>query len=338
MSSKSASLESASHEGQVILTPLGPSASFEARKRMFALTLENAAYTNWEQIHRYMCSRMKPIYALVCKHDGPNFPHIHCLYQYKNDKKISGDRLFGAHIETKVWSPQKYQAYCKGLDEKHIELGVKSETLIEEGELRKAGGARTIGDVKKMSRDEIDELPVQLHNIAEKIVEKQIIEDEWEQIIQDVWDDKLEKTKFIYVHGTPGNGKTYGAIKWCKGKYDPKDIGRCTIIDGFFHFIKPHAKVMIVPEFKDDCCKPSQFLTFTDKYGDQTNIKGGDVWTNFDVLIVCSAVLPQNLWPNTKDVNRWELIRRIDEFYEVDENHEWHKCIWNPDWNNWDKV
>ena len=282
-----------------------------------------------------MCGRMKPNYALVCKHDGPEYEHIHCFYQYKNNKKISGDRLLGAHIETHVWSPQKYVAYCKGEDDKHKSLGVKAKILVEEGELKQAGGNRT---VKALREADIEEVNPMLYRIKKELDEKKLEEDEWEQIIQDVWDDKLEKTKFIYVHGKPGNGKTYGAIKWCKDKYERNDIGRCSIIDGYFSFIKPHAKVMLVPEFKDDCCKPSQFLTFTDKYGDKTNIKHGDVWTHYEVLIVCSSVYPQNLWPGSKDVNRWELIRRIDEFYEVDENHEWHQCKWTPESYGWTRL
>lgn len=330
MAGESASLESASHE---VHSHTKGAMDFTCRKRLFALTLEQDAFSSWKLVHQYMCARKKPGYALVCEHDGPEYPHIHALYQYDNVKLFSTKSLpLGVHVEEHVFSPQKYVAYCKAEDEKHKALGVNSRIIIEEGELKQAGGCRS---VKALREANIEDVNPMLYRIKKELDEKQREEDEWERIIQDVWDDTLAKTKFIYVHGPPGNGKTYGSIKWCKGKYERGDIGRCSIIDGFFSFIKPHAKVMLVPEFKDDCCKPSQFLTFTDKYGDQTNIKHGDVWTHFEVIIVCSAVLPQNLWPNSKDVNRDELIRRIDEFYEVDANHEWHKREWYPLTGEW---
>lgn len=341
MSSESASLESTSHDGQSHTTELCPSVKFEARKRLFALTLEQAAYHNWEQIHRYMCSRMKPVYALVCEHDGPNYKHIHCLYQYKNDKKISGDRLFGAHVEEKVWSPQKYQAYCKGLDEKHVELGVKSKTLIEEGELKRAGGARTIGDVKKMSRDEIDELPVQLNNIAEKIINQESSKQGFFEMLREIKEDKLRKINIVYAHGKPRVGKTYGAYKYALARYEVEEIGRVSITNGFFKFDNPDAKCFVIEEFRPSQLPANSWLQFTDKQGYNCPIKGGYQYCRPETIIVCSIIKPQDLYKEDHTELNEQFRERITEYYEATKDgdeHKWHKCKWSNMLHDWEMI
>lgn len=313
--------------------------AFKACKRMYALTLEQAAYVNWEQIHRYMCSRMKPVYALVCEHDGPDYPHIHCLYQYKNDKKISGDRLLGAHIETKLKSPQAYQAYCKGLDEKHAKLGVKSKTLIEEGELKRTGGARTIGDVKKMSRDEIDELPVQLNNVAEKIYEKERNLQGFFEFLDEIRARKVRKVNIVYAHGRPRSGKTMGGWLYATNKYENnKDIGRVSITNGFFKFENPDAKCFVIEEFRSSQLPANSWLQFTDKTGYSCPIKGGYQYCRPETIIVCSIINPQDLYSDEHAELKQQFIERITEFYEVtyeDGKRIWQRCKWNQEDRYW---
>lgn len=309
--------------------------NYTARKCLYALTLEKDAYIHWQQIHNYMSSKMKPNYTLICEHDGPDYPHIHCLYQYKNAKIIHGDRLFGAHIETKVWSPQKYVEYCKGLDKKHTELGINSTILIEDGELRKSGGFHTIGEVKKMSIEEINELPAPIHNIAVKIYEEEHAKQSFFEMLSEIKNNELKKINVIYAHGDSGYGKTYGAYKLALEKYEIEEIGRISIHNGFFKFDNPNAKCFVIEEFRSSQLPASNWLQFTDKYGYNCPTKGGFQYCRPEMLIICSIIKPQELYSEEHSELNQQFIRRITEYYEVDEEHNWHQKLWSEEYNDW---
>lgn len=328
-------LESEPHEVRHTISGL-PDAVFQARKRMYALTLEKEAYVHWQQIHKYMCNRNKPIYTLICEHDGPDYPHIHCLYQYKNHKQISSDRLLGAHIETKVWSPQKYVEYCKALDEKHKSLNVTATILLEDGELRKSGGARTIGEIKKMSLNEIDEADWRMYNIATKIIEKERNKQSFREMKREIKEHRLKAPNIIYVHGKPGNGKTYGAYEFAFDRYPENEVGRISITNGFFTFEdEEEAKCFVIEEFRSSQLPASNWLQFTDKYGYKCPIKGGFQYCRPEMLIICSIIKPQELYSEEHSELNQQFIRRITEYYEVDEEHKWHRKLWSDEFYDW---
>lgn len=318
MSAESASVESASLAGPVILEEGPADASFEGRSKCYVLTLERDAYHSWKIVHQYMTARMKPDYALVCEHDGPDYPHIHCFYQYHNNKSMSTKNLpRGVHVETKLKkTPQAYRAYCKAADEKHLETKVNSITLVEEGEIRKAGGARTIGDIKKMSRDEIDKLPVQYYNIAEKIIEKEHREQSFFDMLAEIRRDKLEAPDVYYISGPPGQGKTYGAYKLAQSMFEDEEIGRIKFCNQFATIDNEKAKCFVIEEFRSSDLRASELLQLMDKYGTNVNIKGGFVYLRPKCLIICSFYAPDELYQ--KDELTEQFVRRITKHYIAD--------------------
>lgn len=294
---------------------------FKACKRMYALTLEKAAYINWEQIHRYMCSRMKPVYALVCEHDGPDYKHIHCLYQYKNNKKISGDKLFGAHIETKFKSPQGYQAYCKGLDEKHVKLGVKSKILIEEGELKRAGGMNMT--VEEAKSADITQIPSVMYNVVQKIQR----------------DDQLEKQRHnryikdvdVQWHfGQTGSGKTY--YPFLQGYENCEEDGTKKVSDW------GDARKIVFEEFTGSM--PYDTLKrMCDKYHNyyKMRVLYGEKYVDFDAIWIAGPRPPWSIYTKQllKDESINQLMRRLNWIvyeHKRECGHYWIRGhIWNED-------
>lgn len=318
MDAESSTLESSTHEGQSYYTA-GPQV-YTCRKRLFALTLEQDAYHSWKIIHQRMCARKQPSYCLVCEHDGPEYPHIHALYQYDNPKNLTTKGLpTGVHIEEHVFSPQKYVAYCKGEDKKHLEAKVSSITLVEEGKLKQAGGARTIGDIKKMSPDEIDTLPAQLHNIAEKIIEKERREQSFFNMLAEIKDDKLAAPEVYYIEGQPGEGKTYGAYKLALAKFEIKEIGRIKFCNQFAVIDNEDAKCFVIEEFRASDLRASELLQLMDKYGTNVNVKGGFVHLRPKCLIICSIFSPTELYKH--DELSEQFVRRLKMKYRA-EGHE----------------
>ena len=293
---------------------------YKKEGKLFLFTVNPIQLPHYDEIMEYIRHWNSLRYYLVVEHFGQKQQHYHILAQYRNSVVFNCKQCFNIHLKKCTASIQKGIAYCMCTDEKHINNGVTAAKIAEWGEPAFRGGI-TRGTLKKMDRDEV---PAHLIRIHKEVLDEEKAEEEWEQVIQDVWDDKIVKPKVIYVHGEPGNGKTYGAIKWCKDKYDIHDIGRVSIQNGFFSFIKPQAPVHIICEFKDDEIEPGPMLDYLDQYGSITNVKHGQIWTKPKVIIICSSKSPKLLWADKRmQVKAKEIVRRIDEFYVVDENHNW---------------
>lgn len=305
----------------------GVASEFTARKCLYAMTLERDAYVEWRKIDLYMRKNKQPTYSLVCEHDGPNYPHIHCLYQYDKPKVINSKFLFGAHIETHVWSPQKYVEYCKALDEKHKSLGVNSTVIWEEGELRKAGGSHTIADIKKMSLADVDELPAQLHNVATKIVEKERSKQGFINMLREIKKNDLKGPTIIYITGMSGQGKTYNAYRLALKLFDEEEVGRISFNNNFAEVDNEEAKCFVVEEFRPSQLHAADFLQFTDKYGYHLNIKGGSIYIRPQCIILCSIFDVNDIY---KDEINVQFQRRVSCIYQADE-YVLIPCIDEPD-------
>ena len=301
----------------------GTKCVFQARKRLYALTLEKDAYTHWSDIYKYMTSRKKPIYALVCHHDGPNFPHYHCLFQYDNPKVISSKNLFGAHIEEHVWSPQKYVDYCKGLDEKHKSLEINCRVVIESGELKQQGGSR----VKDLKSADIDELDWRMYHTATKIQEKERSKQGFFDMLDEIESDSLQAPLIIYITGMSGHGKTYNAYKLALKLFKKDEIGRISFNNNFATVDNPEGKCFVIEEFRPSQLAAADFLQFTDKYGYHVNIKGGSVYLRPQSIIICSIFDVNDIY---KDEINVQFQRRVSCIYQADE-HALIPCIDEPD-------
>lgn len=301
---------------------------FKARKRLFALTLEKEAYNQWSAIHAYMTKRKKPTYLLVCHHDGPNYPHYHCLYQYDNPKNISSEYLFGAHIEEHVWSPQKYVDYCKGLDEKHQELGVNCRIVLEEGELKKAGGARmTVEEAKSV---DINQVPSMMYKVIKQIQS----------------DDRLEKQRHnryikdpdVQWHfGQTGSGKTY--YPFIHGYENCEEDGTKKVSDW------GDARKIVFEEFTGSM--PYDTLKrMCDKYHNYYKVRVlyGEKYVDFDSIWIAGPRPPWSIYTKQllKDESINQLMRRLNwvvyEHKRVDDHYYIRGHVWNEEQSCVDHV
>lgn len=307
-------------------TELVGTKAFEARKRMYAMTLEKDAYIEWRKIDLYMRKNKQPTYTLICEHDGPEYPHIHCLYQYDKPKVVNSKFLLGAHIEEKVWSPQKYVDYCKALDEKHKSLGVNSTIICEEGELRKAGGSR-VGDIKQMNKSDVDELDWRMYKTANEIINKEASKKSFMSMLDEIENDELHGPLIIYITGMSGHGKTYNAYKLALKLFKKDEIGRISFNNNFATVDNEEAKCFVVEEFRPSQLHAADFLQFTDKYEYHLNIKGGSIYLRPSCIILCSIFDVNDIY---KDEINSQFQRRVSCIYQADE-HILIPCIDEPD-------
>ena len=68
--------------------------SYKCRARCFGLTLEKESMLHYEQIWKHYVSMKSFKYGLMCMHDGPNYPHIHCLFQFTNTVNADYGKLW----------------------------------------------------------------------------------------------------------------------------------------------------------------------------------------------------------------------------------------------------
>lgn len=255
----------------------------------FQLTLNEV--TLYEGLLEYI-KTLKPSYYISCRETAPTtgHEHIHIYVQFNRSKRLSLKKLLGAHIEV-----------CKGSPQQNIDYIKKGGDIIdEEGEVKKKGG-KTIQDVKKMSKEEREKLPIQLYNIVQKIEEKEG---------NDLDPEESYKGK-IQVHwywGESGSGKTRHAMTEMKGK----KYNMLKYENGFWHGIG-EAEVALYDDWRDTHMKPTELINFIDYYIHPMNVKGGSVKNKYKEIYITSIQDPEKIYMNMPEEYKKQWLRRIKE-------------------------
>ena len=264
----------------------------------FQLTLNDV--NCYEGLLEYI-KTLKPSYYISCRETAPTtgHEHIHIYVQFNRSKRLSLKKLLGAHIEV-----------CKGSPQQNIDYIKKGGDIIdEEGEVKKKGG-KTIQDVKKMSKEEREKLPIQLYNIVQKIEEKEG---------NDLDPEESYKGK-VQVHwywGESGAGKTRQAMKEMKGK----KYNMLKYENGFWHGIG-EAEIALYDDWRDTHMKPTELINFIDYYIHPMNVKGGSVKNKYKEIYITSIQDPEKIYNNMPEEYKKQWLRRIREIihFEIEEN------------------
>lgn len=287
--------------------------------RNFILTVNEKCLPDYEKIIKYLKSLKKFRYILVTEHFGQDNKHYHIYVQYDDNKKLSFNKLYGAHLENCYGSAQKCREYLLCEDDKHKKLGITANIIYEEGEIKLNGGIKYVKDVMNMDKDDLGEVPIQFRNIAKSIIEEEHEKQEFFNMLDEIEKDELKAPKIIYLYGDSGNGKTYGAYKMAMKEYAKEDIGKITMDGQFVKFINEDAKCFVIEEFRPSQISASNFLQLTDKYGYACNIKGSHKYIRPEMIIICSVISPYNIYSDEKNK---QFLRRITKLYKLEKNHE----------------
>lgn len=294
------------------------------KARMFILTVNEKSLTHYEDIKNYFINLKSNNYYLCCEHIGQENKHYHIFVQFTSALSPSLKKLYGSHVEKCLGSPQQCINYVKAEDDKHIKLGVKSILIDEYGEVRQSGNFKSIKEVKQMSKEDREDLPIQYYNTIKKINEEEQEEETFMNMLTEIENDTLKGPEVYYITGPSGKGKTYGAYKLALSKYDKKDIGKMLINNNFFKITNDKAKCFVIEEFRPSQLHASDFLQLIDKYGFNCNIKGGFITIRPECFIICSIIPPEEIYK--EEINE-QFRRRLTEVFEIDENHELKKYI-----------
>lgn len=283
------------------------------QSRSFSIVINN--YTEQEkQIfenlnYSYLCYALEHV-------DQPGMtPHIQGYIHNKTPIKLKTlkNKLERAHIEKAKKCPLANIRYCekecngtfweKGIrplsvqkdDNKNNFKPLDYSNIIEEGE-------------KDCSKKTMDNLLAQRYFTGIKLQMK---------VNKEILEDKLKKPEVIYYYGGSGTGKTYSALKFAVQNYGIENVSKISFANGFANCVNPHAKCLVYDEFRPSQIDAATFLTLTDAYGIQLNIKHSFVFIRPKCLIITSIKHPDEIY---KDEINQQFKRRITKFINMNEN------------------
>lgn len=276
-----------------------------SKAKNYILTINEKVIPHTSDILKYVENLKSFQYVLVTEHFGQENRHYHMYIQLNQCIALSVKKLFGAHIDKCFGSAQQNIAYLKCEDEKHKKLGISYELIYEKGEPKFKGGYHTVGDIKEMNEENLDELPIMYYKVA-----KQIMYDKQSDIDVDAWHKDV---KVFYIQGPSGIGKTEKAkniVRGLKHVYGTK-INIVKYENGFWCGTGS-AKIAIYDDFRDSHLKASEFINFIDYNTHYLNVKGGSKLNDYNLIIITSVQKLDEIYKNMDDEPRKQWIRRVE--------------------------
>ena len=240
---------------------------------------------------------------MVTEHFGQENQHYHIYVQYSNSKRLSINRLKGAHVEKCYGSAQQNIAYLKAEDTKHRSRGITAAIIYESGEPVYKGGNFTVGYLKEC--EDPNEIPAMLYNTYKKIrADTKVTRAR----------DFRKNVKVFWIQGPSGVGKTNKAIDIATEWEDTLNCGTDFIkfVNGFYLGLTATSRVAIYDDFRDSHMKPSEFINLIDYNKHWMNIKGDCMLNNYNVIIITSVQRFSKIYRNVDDEPRTQWERRVE--------------------------
>lgn len=290
-----------------LATDLSGNTSLTVSKKIKCLfiTVNEKSLLKYSDIRAYLQRSKQMNYYLCVEHIGQENKHYHILVQYTNNLQCAISKMNGAHIET-CQHPAKAKEYCLCKDNKHMKAGITAVIIEEIGELRTNETTRfkTIKQVKEMSREDRDELPIQYKRIIDNMNEEEDNNFDIENIKKDI--------EVYYIQGESGCGKTERAkqiVRDNKEKYGTKV--NMVKFDNNFYLGIGTADIAIYDDFRDSHMKASEFVNFIDYNIHLMNIKGGSKQNKYKLIIITSIQRLDEIYNKIGTEPKKQWIRRI---------------------------
>lgn len=268
--------------------------------RNYLLTL-NKPDEQYEKVKNYLYGLETLNYFISTLETAPEtgHKHIHIYAQFNQNIKLSLKKLLGSHVDKCYGSPQQNIDYIKKVKEPE-----KRGTIIDEwGDIRLKGG-KTIKEVKNMSKEERDDLPIQYYKIIKEI---NLVEEN-DIVIDEIYKPDLE---VYYIWGPSEMDKTKNALKLAKKKGYEK-INMVKYHNGFWLGIGT-SKCCLYDDYRDTDMDPNEFINFIDYNIHVLNIKGGSVKNMYQLILITSVQDPQFIYEykQVKEETAKQWLRRM---------------------------
>lgn len=263
---------------------------------------------DWEMYDlRALRVELNPTFMIMGRETGEQ-GRKHFQGFFELEKKKTGsviDKIFrnrfplpiSVHFEVALGTAQQNIEYCSKEDQEPYIFG----------EPKSGQGSRT--DLQQVFKD-----------IREGMSERDIAERDPHLFLQHhrglskyrgMVEPKRDKpTQLIFLWGPTGTGKTMHAqelrpvtVNWVSN----------TFLNGFH----PGDKTLLFDDFDYKKMDWQTFLTMTDRYAMEINIKGGSCNFAPDTIIFTSNSDPKGWWPEAPEETRKAIHRRMDEYGDI---------------------
>ena len=267
------------------------------KARCFQLTLNEVS--KYEELRNYLMGLKTLRYYISCKEVAPStgHEHIHIYVQFTDPLSLSIKKTCGAHIERCYGTPEENKAYIEK----------DGDILDEWGELGSSVNTQfpTIKEVKKMSDEEMEDLPLQYYNSIQKIKTERANNMDVHNLGKVV--------KVFYLWGPSGCGKTsYAKLAIAKLGLE---FNQVKFENTFWSGLNENCKVALYDDWRDGDMRPNEFIKFIDYNRHSLNIKYGQCRNNYEYIFITSIQDPDKIYwesskKNEEQIRQW--IRRME--------------------------
>ena len=273
---------------------------FNLKARHFQLTLNQPEH--YDEIKDYLTKLKQFRYLISCKEYAPTTgkEHIHIYVQFSNPQRLSVKKCKGAHIEKCFGTPEQNKAYIE-----------KGELIDEIGIFGSSEVTRfpSIDQVKLMSREERNQLPISYYNTVKRIN----TEEDNMMNIEDIYKPDV---KVYYFYGPSGIGKSKNAVELIK-KYGTK-FDELKYENGFW-LGYGGSEIAFYDDWRDSHMKASEFINFIDYYIHNLNVKGGCEKNRYKIIIITSIQSPWEIYQTQPELQeQWLRRMKICEVIDKD--------------------
>ena len=250
--------------------------------------------SKWKDLEKYIMGLETLNYAVASKEIAPKtgHEHIHLYCQFENAFKPSIKKLCGAHIERCFGSPKENDDYVRKVNDPDK----RGEIILTYGELRENKNKfPTIKEVKEMSKEEREELPLQYYNVLKKIQDEENRPHKVSEVGKNV--------KVYYIYGPSGYGKTIYAkllINQLGLEFDMVKFE-----NNFWSGVSGEREVALYDDFRDSDMRPREFINFMDYNIHNLNVKGSGVPNRYKYIFITSIQEPSKIY--------WDASRNNEE-------------------------
>lgn len=248
----------------------------------------------------YLC------YELEHTNNAELTPHLQGFIYKKNKIRVDTIKkaLPRAHIEKCTKPPLANIRYCQKED---------NGTFFEKGLRPLSARIKTLNtneilETEEITKKTLDDLIARRYFIGIQM---------FQEMLNEIKEDRLQKPEIIYIYGDSGTGKTYSAWKMATQKYGIENISDISFANSFGNATNVHAECLVYDEFRPSQLDAATFLKLTDGYGMTLNIKHSMVYIRPKCVIITSIKHPNEIY---KDEMNEQFKRRITQFINMNEN------------------
>lgn len=271
----------------------------EVKSKRWCFTLNNYTEEELDSISKIECEYL--IYGMEIGEQGT--PHLQGYVVFKSVRRFRTLKkwLPRAHFEKTIGTHKQNILYCSKEDRNPYEKGNRPFDKDKRP------------NAKKMLKE--DRLNGQKKLATERILYGMEME---KTMMQEIFIDKLEKPKIIYIYGNTGVGKTYSALKEAIEEFGYDGVATIRFDkNGFAHCNDPQKPCLVWMEFRPSCLDAVSFLELTDGYGTHLNVKHGSMYIRPKCIYICSILPPSQIYK--EEINQ-QFMRRITRIVDKDKD------------------